>query len=533
MVDDPAKPVRLHESKFDKDENRYEMGEYLALSYVYGNYQDMTGQDIRYIPRTTTKTLEEHKKGISWTSLPRTFQDAIFLTRSRGFRWLWIDSLCIVQDDPAEKLAEALKMDEIFGNAFVTIAATCAVDTDAGLFPRRTQPFKIQATDSKGSLSKIYVREQPSHLGFKLPFEEGNDMDGYEPITPLISRAWAYGERLLSRRVLHFTNDEMILECREAYQCECGRIDDPTYDSRPTDSVKQEFSRIVAEARNDIETTNVSDERIDSVVSQFGASSLEEFRVKFSQTRANALELWYNIVNNYTRKNLTYETDRLLAIASVAKLLVKPIGSGYVAGLWTYSALGLLWYPNDSSECHRPKQNSSQNVPSWSWASVEGSPISFHDDKGMDLACTVFSAHLRDTIWSPASGDKIKLRAAMATEVTLRVDTEYFLVRNGVNVEFTPDVSPLRGQDALDSGATLFVVLVSINHENSLIGLVLKPSEAEPKLYRRVGCLECDACQVDGSDNVEDGEALLDYWFPEVKDMTLLETGPKQNFTLV
>ncbi|KAF2677527.1 HET-domain-containing protein [Lentithecium fluviatile CBS 122367] len=545
MTDNTSKGIPLHESApNDDDDDRYENGEYLALSYCWG-----TG---RGIPQTTSKTLQAHKKGIPWKSLPRTFQEAILLTRSRGFRWLWIDALCIVQDDASEKFQESLRLDEIFGNAFLTIAATSAVDPTKGLFLPKPQSFKIQGTDSKGSLAKIYVREQPPHYSFKAPFNEGAHMNDWElPFntskeanlhTPLLKRAWAYAERLLSPRVLHFTGSEMILECREAYQCECGRIDNSTFDSRTTDSVKQEYARVVTESASLKEATTGSadgyDKRIDSVASQLATTSLADVAQELAKKHEDALQLWSYIITEYTARNLTYDADRLLAIAAVAKTLLKALNSSYIAGHWTCHTLGLLWYPNESTHCRRPKKSATKDVPSWSWASVEGSPIFFDNSSAMDLACKAsFSAKgAQDIVWSPTVGEKLELTASMATEVTFHMDStnEYALFRNGVSVEFRPDIVPPCGEDAIEGGEKLICVLVSMTFRSSIIGLVLKPLRTNPGHYRRVGRFECYECQKDNSDEEpEDAESLFEHWFPEIDDMTQLDDGPQRTFIIV
>ena len=543
MTNEPTKGIPLHESERDSD-GQYENGEYLALSYCWG-----TG---RGIPQTTLKTLQAHKNGIPWRSLPKSFQDAVLLTRARGFRWLWIDALCVVQDDASDKLQESLRLDEIFGNAFLTIAATSAVDPTKGLYPSKAQSFKIQGTDSKGSLSKIYVREQPSHYSFKAPFNEGAHMNDWElPFnmsqeanlhTPLLRRAWAYAERLLSPRVLHFTDSEMILECREAYQCECGRIDNAIYDSRTTDSVKQEYARIVAGSTSLVgisrDTTNSNVERIDSVASQLATTSLTDVAQKVEKKHEDALQLWSYIVTEYTARNLTYDTDRLVAIAAVAKTLSKALDSSYISGHWTSNTLGLLWYPNESTHCRRPKPDPTNPVPSWSWASVEGSPIFFDNSSAMDLACKASfpNGDAQETVWSPTTGASLELTASMATEVSFRIDStnEYTLIRNGVGVEFRPDIIPPRGEDVMQTGEKLVCVLVSMTFRSSIIGLVLKTSSTNPRYYRRVGRFECYECQkVDGEEEPEDAEALFEHWFPEIEDMTQLDDGPQRTFIVV
>jgi hypothetical protein len=546
LLGDSSKDIRLHEADFNNDERRNEFGEYLTLSYCYGS-----GTEVL---KTTSENLGSHKQNIAWSTLPRTFQDAVVLTRALGFRYLWIDALCITQDDLVEKREESFKLGEIFSNSFLTIGATSASHSGEGLFQRKKQPFKIQGTNSKGAVSKIYVREQPTHYSFKAPFDEAAHMNDWElPFntsveanlhTPLLKRAWAYAERLQSPRVLHFTKSEMILECREGYSCECGRIDDSTFDSRLTDPVKQEFGRVSYESRDARQSMNGSvtrSSRADSLTAQLATTSLSEDGKTLDKRRDEALQLWSYIVTEYTARDLTYDEDRLLAISGVANALSRTLQSGYVAGQWAFSILGLLWYPNDTSLCRRPRE-SSINVPSWSWASVEGSPIFFDNSTAMDLACTVsFGTSEQNSIWSPITGDTLNLTVAMATEVTFRADNpeegeeySFSLSKNGISVDFRPDISPPTGSDAIVNGETLTCVLVSMTFRSSIIGLVLQRSTSGPEIYRRVGRFECYDCQrIDSDEEAEDAEALFEHWFPEVEDMTKLEDGPKRTFVVV
>lgn len=539
--------MRLHESELSREEHKFEYGEYIALSHVWG-----VGKGL---PQTTTKNIDSYKKGIPWTSLPRAMQEAVVLTRTLGIRWLWIDALCLVQDDAASKLEESTTMDEVFGNAFLTIAATSASDSSLHpLFPSQVQPFKIQSTDNKGSAFKIYVREQPNHYSFKAPFDESSHMNDWEiPFnvsedanqgTPLLKRAWAFTERLLSPRILHFTKSEMILECREGYQCECGRITDSAFDSRATDSIKQEFGRIVAETnRRPSFDGNVQGQMsgIESVTSQLASTTLTNGAKNISQKREEALQLWSYVVTEFTARNITYDSDRLLAITGIAKQLSNSLHSGYVAGQWTFSTMGLLWYPNDSTGCRRSKPLPGYNVPSWSWACIEGSPIFFDTASAMDLACRVSFASSQGDVasWSPLSGGTLELSAAMATEVTYRSEGSadehsYSLSKNGVVVDFTPDIIPPRADDSLQHGEKLMCLLVSMTYRSSIIGLVLQRSNTSD-LYRRIGRLECYECAREGSDEEmsEDAEALFEHWFPNIKDMAQLDNYPLQRFTVV
>lgn len=546
VLNNDSKTIRLHESEFNAHENRYEHGEYVALSHVWGV--------AKGLPKTTEKTVESHKKGIPLATLPRALQEAVVLTQALGFRWLWIDALCLVQDDDLSKIEESMTMDEIFGNAFLTVAATSAGDSsNEPLFPTKTPPFKIQATDNKGSAFKIYVREQPDHYSFKAPFDEGAHMNDWElPFnlsedatqdTPLLKRAWTFTERLLSPRILHFTKSEMILECREGYQCECGRITDPTFDSRATDSIKQEFARVVYETGRRPSFDGSLDEPmngVDVVTSQLASTTLTNGAKNISRGREEALQLWSYIITEFTARNMTCDSDRLLAIANIANQLSPALHSGYVAGQWTFSTMGLLWYPNDSTKCRRSKPHSGHNVPSWSWASIEGSPIFFDTTSAMDLACRVsfVSSEGDVTSWSPLSGNTLELSAAMATEVTFNTkgSTEnpyYQLSKSGVVVDFTPDMIRPQGDDLMRNGEKLICILVSMTYRSSIIGLVLQRSNTS-NVYRRVGRLECYECSREGNDEMgEDAEALFEHWFPDIQDMSQLDNLPLQRFTVI
>lgn len=510
---DVSETVRLRE--FSTETTRCsDLGNYLTLSHCYG-----TDQSILH---TTTQTLKAFEDSISWSELPRTFQDAISLTRALGLRWLWIDSLCILQDSEEEKLEESARMDEIFGNSYFTIAATSAADSSGGLFFPKPRLVEVQV---EGDIS-VFVREQPTHFNFESDADRkphsGRDCHPFSvagapsPDAPLLGRAWPYAERLLARRVLHFTKSELIFECREGYECECGRLDNQRLDSPPTDTVKQKYAEISgASSREDT---------LDTLIPRLEATSLTDV-----SQRDQALDLWSHIVSSFTSKDITHGKDRLIAISSVAKAFSTSLRSGYAAGQWTFNVCNLLWYPNDGSKSHRP----SYKVPTWSWASVEGSPIFFDNETAMDLSCAVEfkSGDGKASKWSPMSGGTLDLTAALATEVKFTVQdlTGSFLTKNGVSVSFTPDVSPPGGKSEVTPGETLICIFVSMTFRSSILGLVLKQNPSS-NVYRRVGRLECTTCEGNVDDN--DAEALFGYWFPDVSDMTKIDDGPHKTFVI-
>ena len=99
---------------------------YVCLSHCWGRSQCI---------KTTRSTYDKWKSGVPWSMLPRTYQDAIVITRRLGIHYIWIDSLCIIQDDSADWERESSQMASIYGNSFLTIAATFAADGNGGCFP--------------------------------------------------------------------------------------------------------------------------------------------------------------------------------------------------------------------------------------------------------------------------------------------------------------------------------------------------------------------------------------------------------------
>jgi len=119
-------------------------GQYVALSYCWG-------KTLAF--KTTTGNLQSHKDGFNFSLLPRTLQDAILMTRYLNLRYIWIDCLCIIQDDKADWEREAALMADVYSNAFLTIAAARASDSQEGfLGDRKTMPMDpVQFEDELGS----------------------------------------------------------------------------------------------------------------------------------------------------------------------------------------------------------------------------------------------------------------------------------------------------------------------------------------------------------------------------------------------
>jgi hypothetical protein len=174
-------------------------GKYLALSHRWGS------PTIHKMFQTLTSNLETFKEGIEVRSLPRTFRQAVEITRSLRVQYLWIDSLCIVQDDPEDWDHESKLMEQVFSSAYITIAATCSNGTNDGFLKER--PERICIKMIKGD-AFYFVCEAIDN--FVIDVEQAE----------LNKRGWVLQERALSRRTIHFTDKQCYWECGGGVRCE-------------------------------------------------------------------------------------------------------------------------------------------------------------------------------------------------------------------------------------------------------------------------------------------------------------------------
>jgi Heterokaryon incompatibility protein (HET) len=189
-------------------ESQNETAQYICLSHCWGSYRPL---------KLEKATLEVFKSRISWNSLPLTFQDAISFARKLGVKYIWIDSLCIIQDDGDNRERESANMAAIYHGSLLTLAATRAESSSVGMFARIPLEFEehelISGTGLNGVPYSIFVQVDHGHQEDSIPVKEH----------PLLTRAWVLQERLPSSRVLHFGHFELLWECAEATSCECLR----------------------------------------------------------------------------------------------------------------------------------------------------------------------------------------------------------------------------------------------------------------------------------------------------------------------
>jgi hypothetical protein len=285
--------VRLYESKaVDKP------GRYACLSHRWGDPPES-------MFRTTEKNFAEHKDNIPWKSLPRTFRDTVSITRRLGLEFLWIDSLCIIQENRYDFEQQSANMATVYQNAYITFAATASDGPHGGLY---THAHDMRPHRTGTPLAVVKYRD-----GSEREFSARRPFDHNLKARPLLSRGWVYQERVLSPRLLHFVGEELVWECGASVDCECGAED----------------------LENKFEHPRISNDDDEDHNSYVGHVSSHPYH----------LRAWMQIVTDYTALSLTEARDIFPALSGIAKVYAAQTGDEYIAGLWKSTLVSnLLWY---------------------------------------------------------------------------------------------------------------------------------------------------------------------------------------------
>ncbi|OAP61433.1 hypothetical protein AYL99_03636 [Fonsecaea erecta] len=319
-------------------------GRFVALSHCWGKTTNMT--------KLLTENEAAWQHGIDVSALSQNFRDAMVVTRRLGFRYLWIDALCIVQDSAADWVEQSPQMASIYGTAALVVSAASAATSDEGfLRPRRSlcSPL-LGPSRSKYLVAKTDVVGEYEWLRLPALSIVGRSV--------LNSRGWAAQERIMAARLLHYTTFEMIWECPKHCLFESTRpvIDEvsaPAYYTPDPFLRKAEMHKLVVQWQR----------------AQLGPGA----RIHEAISNPNAtLRAWFDCVQEFSPRQLTCSSDKLPAVAGLAVVFDYGLerAGAYLAGLWSgHLARCLAWQKQRSPEvsgvadCH---------APSWSWASVGG-----------------------------------------------------------------------------------------------------------------------------------------------------------------
>lgn len=336
---------------------------YVALSHCWGRSQHLV---------STTTTLDDWKTNIPFNRLPPTFRDAINISRKLGFGYIWIDSLCIVQDDHKDWEMEGAKMAAIYNGADLVLAATGSIDGDGGcLFPRKSF-ITVTGSFPTGEPFEIYGRDAGRHSFFGWDAEPEFAKMSWNPVSgklgdqeellnyPLLTRAWCFQERLLATRILHFAKQEAMFDCLTCMDCECGVLsnheDDPLVPPRRIMRTGHKYVTGTKSLRS-------SEATYAEKIARMNNTPIDTSNQEFLQHH----ELWRDLIVQYSQKQILHRTDGLPAIAGLATKWSSDLTGRYLAGVWEKDLLNhLRWYPSEEDT----GQEVEYIAPSWSWLSI-------------------------------------------------------------------------------------------------------------------------------------------------------------------
>ncbi|KAH4404220.1 hypothetical protein HBH92_195960 [Parastagonospora nodorum] len=283
---------------------------YLALSYVWGSTRGLNLQKQNLADLLMPRSLNHH-----WPQIPRTIRDAIILTAKLGFRYLWVDALCIVQNDKEGKMRDIERMAAIYCKAQFTIVAAGGNNADHGLTGAGESPRSL--------CHQIILRFSPSAEFIIYPSQT---LD--ESATKYFQRAWTFQEYRLPNRLLVFFNGTASWKCRRL-ECSEGLMGPRQMLHLPRNGLKSDSTW-----------------------------------PNFTQ--------YTDLVAAYNGRELSYEGDSLSAFSGVLEAIQHQFPSGFIQALPEfYFDLALLWQPR--KPLRRRPSDLDFATPSWSWIGWSGS----------------------------------------------------------------------------------------------------------------------------------------------------------------
>ena len=312
---------------------------YLALSYCWG-----TGGNLK----TLNDNYEDHKNRIPAENLPRTVMDAIDVTHQLGCQYLWVDALCIIQDNDEMRNKELSRMGDIYVQALLTIYAERGRACTDGLFkyrnPRLYRPCQLTWLEET-----VDGATTTTHSTVTVNLQRVNHLQ---------NRAWVLQEEILSSRRLIF-GKQIAWACTAATASETHPV--------PKDE-KDPLTNWLGSSLGRLRMRLFAPEL---------TSSMQDGAISSYMQRRDNFNAWYSIVEDYSGRNLTLATDRLPALAGLAASFARAQASTYLAGLWKEDIqIGLGWYVAMEQDAHN-LENIKASEPTWSWAHVGKMQVRF------------------------------------------------------------------------------------------------------------------------------------------------------------
>ena len=407
---------------------------YFALSHRWGQ----PGK-YRKFCTNTVDVIGRKERTIKIIDLPRTFRDAVTVTRNLGVPYLWIDSICIVQDDKDDWSREAKLMEQVFSSAYCTIAATCASGTDDGFL----KPLPER---------QIVIVKEPENGAFYYLCDAIDDFHQHVDQSELNRRAWVLQERALSRRTIHFADSQTYWECGKGVRCETL--------TKMSKYVRQ-FSDSLRHCQHELGANQTSP--FSPKASFLGDSHFPHSTDEF--VKGKKIKLFQDLYERYSNMDLTRSEDRPVAIKGLEARLVQAFGGEGRYGVFSkYLHRCLLWR-RSGAPLEPIKVFPDGPIPSWSWMTVKGG-IKFIDAPGSGIDWQP------DVTW-PLLNGKVDDMDASWEDLSNHRDT----MALHLNAPVKSLVKPRREDIILDDGSTMIPQLTKC----VVIGKSKRPAKDEDR----------------------------------------------------
>ncbi|KAE8381790.1 hypothetical protein BDV26DRAFT_301055 [Aspergillus bertholletiae] len=518
-----------------------ETGQWVALSHCQTGQWMGLADTLDSSLTLNASSFKNLCSGQSLSDFPLTLRDAVVVTRALGVRYLWVDFLCIFEDDINDMAIEASRVSQVYSNAVVTIAATSADTVNDGFLDKREPhyncAFPWRRHDHPDSVKNgcnkypIFFRTSRSRLSKERPSD-----------SRWATKSWSFQEELMSKRLLYYTRREMI------WQCCAGTATEPEEEPQHFSNLFSKLKDLSTASGNPKNTINPA---------------------------AATYKVWYELIEQYVLRHHASDNDRLPAIGAIAELFHTQLKEQYCAGLWRDDLLfGLLWSIHCNSGGSGPPGRTFQRAflrfwgyddkhalqsprkvltgpsnhrrPSWSWVGADtfegltwpqrSETLDYlarvvdvevhgksHDDFGhIEGAALALDApyrhlHLRLGTYSVFQWKPLSLIQRVLTRLSPLART-----RKLAEIALTrPDylaATTTSGSVIVDSTSTEFTLIQvakgSVGSRPVFYLLLLQPQERDetnsgrPQCYRRVGLLRLMPSQHDNDNYI--GEELTD-----------------------
>ncbi|OTB00327.1 hypothetical protein M426DRAFT_324375 [Hypoxylon sp. CI-4A] len=334
---------------------------YASLSHCWGNSKRL---------KLETSNIDQLRMNINIDELPTTYREAIAVCTGLNLRYIWIDSLCIIQDSREDWKREALTMKDVYQNAKLNIAAASSAESWQPSLSERDckmiQPVDVTTHWDDQENGKYYLVDAAMYE------------DEVEK-SPLCQRAWVVQEIWLSRRNLYLTKNQLWWECCERVACEA-------------------FPKAIPEVWLSA----------DWLESRKGRSSIDQ-ETRWGK-RSFVYRRWDELVETYTSSKITYPSDRMIAFTGILQHFQSVLEDDTCLAMHWRSKLpqSLAWYSRRGRWSYRPAD---YRAPSWSWASIEGRVEFAHvpelaKDGIVETVCTLLDVRIVSP--DPAHGSDLR-----------------------------------------------------------------------------------------------------------------------------